>query len=116
MTLPPQPIFQEDWSDRQIHYIPLVGNEPGSEIIAGIPEGMTEHDVRSNLANRRWIYIIGEVEYEDIFGSVRIQGYCLRIMDIVPRGLSAWRDGGHAYNRRQTGHKSPWWVPWPFRS
>ena len=99
--LPPNPIFKEPWERRQVHYIPVIGEELAGEVWAQIPDGMSAEKALAFMNEGRWLYIVGEVEYEDIFGVVRIQGYCLRIMDVTPKGWRVWRDGGLAYNYRR---------------
>ncbi len=98
--LPQHPSFTEGWERRDIHYIPIVGDEIGGEIWTTIPDRMTASEILERLNDGDWLYIIGEVEYADIFGVVRIQGYCLRIMRIEPGVCRFWRDGGPAYNYR----------------
>lgn len=99
--LPPNPIFKEPWEGRQVHYIPVIGDELAGEVWAQIPDGMSAQKALLFMNEGRWLYIVGEVEYEDIFGVARIQGYCLRIMDVTPKGWRVWRDGGVAYNYRR---------------
>ena len=100
--LAPNPIFKQPWETRQVHYIPVIGDELAGEVWTQIPDGMTAEKALQFLDAGRWLYIIGEVEYEDVFGIVRVQGYCLRIMKIAPDGWRIWRDGGLAYNNRRT--------------
>lgn len=106
--LPPAPDLQEKWSTRPEHYIPVAAGEEGGLLYTQIPPGITREQVFEGMKEKKWFYVIGEVEYEDIFGIVRIQGYCLRIAHISkdPEGIGLtervhfWRDGGRAYNSR----------------
>ena len=59
------------------------------------------------MQNRNfWIYVVGEVEYEDIFGKLRVRAYCLKISRIIEHdkvpsleALTFMRNGGRAYNQ-----------------
>ena len=62
---------------------------------------MTANSALAHLSDGYGLYIIGEVEYEDIFGVVRVQGYCLKIISIGKNSWRFWRDGGRAYNERR---------------
>jgi hypothetical protein len=102
LTLTPEPCFLESWNRREIQYIPVIEGEQGGEIWAQIPEGVSRLQMLERMRDGHPFFLIGEVEYEDIFGVRRIQGFCLRIIDIHPSGAVAyWRDGGHAYNQRR---------------
>lgn len=110
-ALPPAPKFNEEWSVRPEKYIPVPAGESGGAIAAHAPNGITCSQISEGMKNRNfWFYVIGEVEYEDVFGILRIQGYCLRISHVredkegLGIGLdrvSVMRDGGRAYNTRR---------------
>lgn len=108
--LPPVPDFQEQWNDRPEHYIPVASGENGGLIVVHLPTGITREQVLSGMKESAiWFYAIGEVEYEDIFGVVRIQGYCLKVVGVSKNtegiGLTEkvhfLREGGRAYNYRK---------------
>jgi hypothetical protein len=101
-SLPPRLVFEEPWSSRPPQYIPIPAEGMGGDVFTQVPEEMAALDVLSRLGNDgQWLYILGEVEYEDIFGVVRVQGYCLRIMSVERTGgCRSWIDGGSTYNYR----------------
>lgn len=123
--LPKHPNFTEEWSARAPQYIPIGVGETGGQIYAQIPPGASREDVlevtykstgKLPRLSQHSLYVIGEVEYVDIFNVVRTQGYCLLVMVIFPGDedehgnlgpdkVFAWRAGGKEYNQRREVEK-----------
>ncbi len=101
-NLPQTPRFDMPWERRNELHIPIASQTEGGQVWIQIPEGMSGADVLSRLGqDDHWLYIVGEVQYEDVFDGLWIQGYCWRITEITSETFTPWRDGGSAYNYRR---------------
>lgn len=102
---PTAPTFLEPWERRPQVYLPVAQGEMGGHLNS-IPQNITAEEFLRRLGRDGMVfYIVGEVEYENIFGDVHIQRYCLSIRGLPEvggrRGIMAIRAGGRAYNERK---------------
>lgn len=111
-NLPPQPDYRGSvLADRPEIYYPIGTGETGAPVFAQIPEEATAAQVVEEInAGRMSLFVIGEIEYEDIFNVTWVQGFCIRIFRQIeldrttepPRVRYAFmRDGGSRYNYRR---------------
>lgn len=89
----PDDLFGDQWANRPQHYFPVGPGRAVRESVQAFRCGLSPAD-QGNLGNPgRVFYLLGRVEYADLFGRRREQRFCWSI-----DGTLIVRTGGPAYN------------------